>query len=257
MKKLLTLLCLAPGLALAGGAIDGTWKTKMDSLKISGPPDAYELSKGIYHCTSCVPQITIKADGADQKVSGHAYYDTLAVKIVNDHAIEKTRKKAGKVMGIVESSLSADGNMLTEEWMDYTGEKAAKVTTVSKRLSAGPAGAHAISGTWQQEQFQEASNSMVTVKYESTADGLKMTWNGQTYDAKFDGKEYPIKNDPGNTVVSLKRVNAKTIVETDRRDGKVTDVIRMTLSADGKNLSVEDADPIQNTKTSYSMTKQP
>jgi hypothetical protein len=257
MKKLLTLLCLAPGLALAGAAIDGTWKTKMDSIKMSGPADAYEISGGMYHCISCVPQITIKADGVDQKVSGHAYYDTLAVKIVNNHAIEKTRKKDGKLIGMVESSLSADGNVLTEEWLDYSGEKAAKMTTISKRLSAGPTGSHAISGTWQQEQFGEASNSMVTVKYESTPDGLKMTWNGQTYDAKFDGKQYPIKNDPGNTMVSLKRIGAKTIEETDSRDGKVTDIIRMAVSADGKSLNVEDADQIQKTKTTYAMTKQP
>jgi hypothetical protein len=256
-KKLLTLLWLAPGVALAGSVFDGTWKTNTDTFKVTGPPDAYEISQGMYHCTSCVPQIVVKADGADQKVSGHDYYDTVAVKIVNDRTVETTRKKAGKVMGTDAASVSADGKTLTDKWADYSGEKAATGTTVSKRLSAAAAGAHAISGTWQQDQFGGASDSLVKIKYESTADGLKMTWNGQTYDANFDGKEYPVKNDPGNTMVSLKRIDAKTIEETDRRGGKVTDVIRSVASADGKTLSVEDADQVRKIKMSYTMAKQP
>jgi hypothetical protein len=257
MKKLLTLLCLAPSLALAGTAIDGTWKTKVDSVKISGPPDAYEISQGMYHCTSCVPQIMVKADGTDQKVSGHDYYDTIAIKIVSDHALQTTRKKGGKIMGTDAASVSADGRTLTEEWVDYSGTKPAKGTNGSRRLTAGPTGSHAISGTWQQDQFSGASDSLVTVKYESTADGLKMLWNGQSYDAKFDGKEYPITNDPGNTMVSLKRIDANTIEETDRRGGKVTDIIRTVAAADGKSASVEDADQVHNTKMTYTMMKQP
>jgi hypothetical protein len=101
------------------------------------------------------------------------------------------------------------------------------------------------------------TTSFVTVKFESTDNGLKMEWNGQTYDAKFDGKEYLTKNDPANTMVSLKRIDANTIVETDRRGGKVTDIIRTVAAADGKSLNVEDADQIHHTKTTYTMTKQP
>jgi hypothetical protein len=257
MKKLLSLLCLAPSLALAGTAFDGTWKTKVDSVKISGPPDVYEISEGMYRCISCVPQILVKADGTDQQVSGHDYYDSIAIKIVSDRAIETTRKKASKTVATDAASVSADGKTLTEEWVDYVGAKPATETKGSKRVTAGTAGSHAISGTWQQDQFSAASDSLVTVKYESTADGLKMEWNGQTYDAKFDGKEYPTKNDPGNTMISLKRIDANTIEETDRRGGKVTDITRMVASADGKSLRVEDADQVHNTKMTYTMIKQP
>jgi hypothetical protein len=84
-----------------------------------------------------------------------------------------------------------------------------------------------------------------------------MTWNGQSYDAKFDGKEYPTSNDPGNTMVSLKRIDANTIEETDRRGGKVTDIIRSTLSSDGKSVSVVDTDPVRGTTMTYTMAKQP
>jgi len=55
----------------------------------------------------------------------------------------------------------------------------------------------------------------------------------------------------------LKRIDANTIEETDRRDGKVTDIIRITVSADGRSLSVVDTDPVRNIKMTYTMMKQP
>jgi hypothetical protein len=257
MWKLLLLLCVAPTAALAASAFDGTWKTNPDTLQVSGTPDAYEVSHGMYRCTSCVPQIKVKADGADQSVAGHEYYDSIAIRIVSNDAIEVTNKKGGKIVGTDTASVSADGKTLTDHWVDYNGPKPASGTTTSKRLTAGPAGSHSLSGTWQQNSFSSGSDALLTVKYQSTADSLKMEWNGQSYDAKFDGKEYLTKNDPGNTMVSLKRIDANTIEETDRRGGKVTDIIRTTAAADGKSLSVVDTDPVHNTKMSYTMGKQP
>ena len=257
MKKMLTLLCLVPSLALAGSVFDGTWKTKPDTIRLIGPPDAYEISQGMYHCTSCVPPIEVKADGTDQSVSGHDYYDTLAVKVVNQHTVVETRKKAGKVMNKLTDTVSADGKKLTVHWMDYTGVKVATGTGTSKRVSAGPTGSHALSGTWQQDTMMAASDTALTVKFKATADGLQNEWNGQTYDAKFDGKEYPVMNDPGKTTVSLKRIDANTVEETDRRGGKITDVYVDKVSADGKSMSVVDTDPVHKTKTTYTMMKQP
>jgi hypothetical protein len=259
MKRLLVLLCLwiAPTVVLAASALDGTWKTKADSFHVSGTPSALEINQGMYRCTSCVPPIVIKADGTDQSVTGHDYYDAVAVRIVNNNSFERTSKKGGKIAWTDSATVSADGKTLTENWVDYSGAQPAKGTTTSTRLTAGPAGSHAASGTWQQASFSDGSDSLVTVKYQSTADGLKMEWNGQSYDAKFDGKEYLTKNDPGNTMVSLKRIDANTIEETDKRAGKVTDVIRITVSADGKSLTVVDTDPVRNTKMTYTMIKQP
>ena len=257
MKRLLVLLWIAPTVALAASALDGTWKTKADSLQVSGPPDAYEISQGMYRCTSCVSPISVKADGTDQSVTGHDYYDTVAVRIIDGNSIERTTKKAGKIIGTDAATVSADGKTLTEKWVFYPGAQPAKGTNTSSRLTAGPAGSHAMSGTWQQDRFSDASDSLLTIKYQSTADGLKMEWNGQSYDAKFDGKEYLTKGDPGKTMVSLKRIDANTIEETDRRGGKVNDIVRTTVSPDGKSLAVVDTDPVQNTKMTYTMMKQP
>jgi hypothetical protein len=257
MKRLLPMMMLMPAVALCAGALDGTWKSQDETYKVTGKPMDYVLSQGMFKCNSCIPPINVKADGTDQSVTGHDYYDSISVKVVSPTAVETSRKKGGKVVATTASTVSADGKMLTDKFVDYTGAQAAKGTNTSTRLTAGPAGSHALSGTWQQSKFSEGSPTMTTVKYASTADGLKMEWNGQSYDAKFDGKEYPIKNDPGGTTVSLKKIDARTVEETDRRKGKVMDVIRTTVSADGKSAAVVDDSPPYGTKATYTMSKQP
>ena len=80
--------------------------------------------------------------------------------------------------------------------------------------------------------------------------------NGYSYDAKFDGKDYPTQGDPGHTMVSLKRIGARTIEETDKRDGKVVGVYRMTVSSDGKSIDVEYTNKERGTTTTFTMEKQ-
>ena len=46
-----------------------------------------------------------------------------------------------------------------------------------------------------------------------------------------------MQGDPGHTMVTLKRISADTIEETDKRDGKVVGIFRMTVSKDGKSIS--------------------
>lgn len=81
--------------------------------------------------------------------------------------------------------------------------------------------------------------------------------NGQSYHAKFDGKEYPIEGDPGHTMVTLKRVDANTVIETDYRQGKVTDEVRLAASKDGKTIDLTDKDAIHGQTTTITLDKQP
>jgi hypothetical protein len=89
-----------------------------------------------------------------------------------------------------------------------------------------------------------------------SGDHFSMEWNGQSYDAKFDGKEYPVTGDPGHTVVTLKRIDDNTVEETDRRNGKVTDEIRIAAAKDGKTIDVTDKDPVHGQTTTYTLEKQ-
>lgn len=124
-------------------------------------------------------------------------------------------------------------------------------------MSKGPPGSHAISGSWRITKVKSASDNGLTVTYQGTADGLKMSDpNGENYDAKFDGKDYPVQGDPGHTFVSLKRLGNDTIEETDKRNGKLVGIAKMTVSSDGKWITVVFTDRQRRTTTTYKMEKQ-
>ena len=257
MKKLLlALVLLASATLFAQTPFDGTWMTKLDTAQFPTKPDKYTLTNNKYECLTCVPKVEVKADGTDQKVTGHPYYDTVAVKIVDASSVEIIEKKDGKVMYTDKYTLPADGKTLTDNFTDNSGTQPVTGEITSTRVSAGPAGAHAMSGAWRTSKVNTISSNGLTVTYQGTADGLKMSDpNGNSYDAKFDGKEYPINGDPGRTMVTLKRIGNDTIEETDKRDGKVVGIYRMTVSSDGKQIHAQYTDKERGTTTSFTMEK--
>ena len=257
MKKLLLgLTLLASGALFAQTPFDGTWITKLDTAKFPTKPDKYNLANNIYECLTCVPKVSVKADGTDQKVTGHPYFDTIAVKVVNASSLEIIQKKDGKVIFSDTETISTDGKTLTDSWTDNSGTQPVTGHATSIRVAPSPAGAHALSGSWRTDKVDNISSNGLTTTYQGTENGLKMSdQNGNSYDAKFDGKDYPINGDPGHTMVSLKRIGNDTIEETDKRDGKVVGVLRLTVAKDGKTMHAEYDDKLHGTKTSVTMEK--
>ena len=89
-----------------------------------------------------------------------------------------------------------------------------------------------------------------------TADAFSMQSNGQSYNAKFDGKQYPVTGDPGNTKVALKKLDERTVEETDYRQGKVVDEIHIAAAADGKTVHLTDKDVAHGQTTTVIFDKQ-
>jgi hypothetical protein len=239
MKRLIALVLLVPATLFAQSAFDGTWRTDPESTQYIGH-ETFSLQNGLYRCSSCVPKIEVKADGQDHKVSGSPYYDTINVRAVDDHTVEIATKKRAKASGTTKVTASEDGKTLTTEFSFITdsGQKGSGKYD-SARVGTAPAGANKISGEWQPGKLEGASESITVVTYKATDDGLSMSDQiGDSYTAKFDGKDYPYKGDPGITTVSLKKIDANTIEETDKRNGKVIAVIRLTVAPDGQTLSV-------------------
>jgi len=258
MKKLLLCLTLlASGVLFAQTPFDGTWMTKLDTAKLPTKPDKYIVNQNMYECLTCVPKVSVKADGNDQKVTGHPYFDTLSVKVVDASSIEIIQKKDGKVMYTDTETVSSDGKSLTDKFSDTTGTQPVTGEMTSTRVGAGPSGSHAVSGSWRTSKINSVSSNGLTLTFQGTENGLKMSdQNGYSYDAKFDGKDYPLNGDPGHTMISLKRVGDATIEETDKRDGKVVGINRMTVSKDGKSIQVDYTDKLHGTSTSFTMEKQ-
>jgi len=257
MKRLLALALLTPVIAFASTAFDGNWMTKVDSIKMTGKPDVYELSNGTFTCSSCVPSWKATADGTDQPIAGHAYVDHEVIKVIDKSSVEMIDKLAGKTMQDTVLTVSADGSKMTGKFTNNYGEKTATGSFTEKRKAAGPTGSHAISGTWMQDTVSDVSDAMRLTVIKTTDNGLQISWNGQMVDAKFDGKRYAWSNDPGKTMSTFKKISDTEITEVDHRMGKITDVITWTVAADGKTISQVDSDKLHDTKTSMTLEKQP
>jgi polyisoprenoid-binding protein YceI len=251
--------CLMPSLAIAQSAFDGTWKIDLNTAKMPKKPDVMLLQSGMYHCKTCVPPISIKADGMDQKVSGHPYFDTMAIQVVDDHTVKETEKKADKVVASSTTTVAADGKTASFDFTDSSNTNAAPVTGngTMTRVAKGPAGSHAISGSWRTTTMSNMSDNGLTMTYKVDGDNLNMSSpTGQSYSAKMDGTDSPYKGDPGTTSVSVKKLGKSMLQETDKRDGKVISVAKMAISANGKSMNITVDDKLHGSSMSFVAVKQ-
>jgi hypothetical protein len=248
MNKMRTLIAagflsaaLIPVQAMADSPFDGTWKAELSSANFSKKPDVYLLKDGTYACKTCTPPYTIKADGSDQAVSGHPNFDTVAIKVVDDHTVQETDKKGGKTVGTSTTTVAADGKMADVSWTDSSstsGQPVAGKISV-KQVAAGPAGSNAISGSWVTTSVASISDNGITVTYKTDGDTLSMTNpTGESFTAKIDGTQAPFSGSPNFNTIAVKKVDARTLVLTYGRDGKVVSIRHMTVNKDGKTMSV-------------------
>jgi hypothetical protein len=263
MRKLLLIsalgVMLMPLVASAQSPFDGTWKVDMSKVDFPKKPQVYWLQDGMYECRTCVPAYKIKADGTDQAVPGHPYYDTVAIKVINDREIEETDKKAGKVVGTSKTTVTPDGNTTMFEFNDSSNTNSAPVTGKGEAVRVGkaPKGASPLSGSWRTTKIENLSENAITWTYKVSGDELTMTSpTGQTFTAKMDGTEAPMKGDPGISTVSVRKLGRNTIEQTNKRDGKVIDIVKATVSADGKSMTMADEDKLHGTSMKYSAMKQ-
>jgi hypothetical protein len=242
----------------AQSPLDGTWRTDLAQTKFSPKPLTFYTSQGWYHCTgSCNPSYDIAADGQDHAVSGHSY-DTLAITIVDDHTISTVGKKGGTVMFEQTRSVSADGKTLTVKTVDHPmgGGASATFESTGKRSGKLASGVHATSGDWIIVKQTGGGDSLLTT-YKTSGDQITMSDpTGAGYTAKLDSSDYPVHGAYGYDAVSLKKINDHTFEETDKRAGTVTDVSTMTISANGKTMTVVDTDKLTGRVDTFTATKQ-
>ena len=255
----LLIALLVPVPAIAQNAFDGTWKFNLNDAQFSKKPDVFLLQDGLYHCKTCVPPIDVKADGQDQPVSGHPYYDSASIKVVDDRTIEEVDKKNGKIVSTSRTVVARDGKTAAFEFRDSSNSNADPVAGKGSiaQVAKGPAGSHAISGSWVTAKLDTLSDNGLLVTYKVAGGSLSMTSpTGQSYVAKLDGTEAPFKGDPGTTTVSVKSIRKNTIEETDKRDGKVISVASMTVAADGKTMTLKVEDKLRGTNSQFTAAKQ-
>jgi hypothetical protein len=253
------LLFLLPVIASAQSGVDGTWRIDMNKAQLDAKPMVYELKNGMFSCSTCDPKVNIKADGTDQPVTGSPYVDTESVTVVDTNTIQREGKKNGTVSFRDTLMISSDGKAFTRKYEAHPAgtNQVVTATGMYSRLGAPESGAHAISGSWKINKWDSVSDNSLTFVYAFNGDGLNYKANtGESYSAKFDGKDYPYHGDPGTTSVSLKKIDDHTFQETYKRNGEVVGMGKVSVSADGKSLTLVSQDSRRGTTDTFVAEKQ-
>jgi hypothetical protein len=254
MKRLLIAMLTMPGALCAQSPFDGTWVIDSDSAQLSEKPEVYVLSEGTFCCFLTISKV--KADGQDHKVVPLAHADTESVRVVDAHTVEVIAKKNDKVMYTETYAVSADANTLTDVSKDSTEAEVVTVETIYQRVDKGPSGSHAISGSWRAYKTKKSRNGSV-VKYKCTKDGFSAeTPLGEKYYGKFNGQFYPTEDDPGHTLASAKLLSLNTVELTQKREGKISGILRLTVAPDGKSIHGMFVRKPDNSVSTFEMEKQ-
>jgi len=240
----------------AEASIDGTWKADLASVQIDTKPDELLLQDGKFSCATCTPAYSVDADGEFHPVD-RPYADSMAVKVDDDHHVTVTSKKGDRVTGTTTYAVSDDGKTLTIEFSDSSVPDAPPVTgsLTENRASDGPAGSHALSGSWQIAKYDNVSDEGLTFTYAVDGDKVHLsTPGGISYDAVLGGPAVPITGDTAGTTAAIARNDDGSYVETSSRDGMVISVITMTVGDDGK-MHVAQEDKRNGSSMTYDATK--
>lgn len=232
----------------------GTWKTDLASVQNDDKPRDYLLKDGVYSCSTCVPPLSVKADGAFHAVASRTSFDGISVKVVDDRTLSFVHRLDDRVVGNTTMAVSPDGNSLTLSLTDPTEPNAPPAKITETRVAAAPPGAHPVSGSWKTAVNLNMPDEALTFSFRIEGDTVHLKAPGQSYAAKLDGTEVPVEGDAEGTVVSVERLAPNILQETYKRDGKVVRVTTMTIADDGTMKGTSE-NKVQGSTTKYSARK--
>jgi hypothetical protein len=235
----LALLGLVAALQL--GAADpriGSW-VLISAQSALDPPNKLSITSlpnGVHVVSSGNSHVDFmgKWDGHDASVKGNAAFSQIELRRVDKHQVEVKEKKDGALVATVRDKLSSDGNELTSR----TSEKGrADQIAVWTRSGGTKTANNLFVGEWTQDLSKTRLRQGLALKIE--ADGKEgVRFSGEfSYSARFDGKEYDLKNS-NNDTVTLQLVDAHTVESIYRRDNQIAQRDRWVVSADGAQMTL-------------------
>lgn len=238
-------------------ALNGTWKTDLASLKYEGVSNEFVLQDGTYKCNSCIPPLTVAADGKFHAVADRPYFDSMSVKTVDDRTVESHFRKGDKEVSSRTLQVSEKGDALIMKSVDATSPNAPPIetTTALRRAGPAPAGAHAISGQWTIESTPYYSDEALNVTYRVNGNNVTMNWQGRRYTAELGGPAVAMQGDTGGTTVAVSREGANGVRETFTRAGKQVRVNTIVPSPDGRSITYTMTDTRVGSKTTWTGSK--
>ncbi|HEY4358392.1 MAG TPA: hypothetical protein VGN16_21780 [Acidobacteriaceae bacterium] len=176
---------------------------------------------------------TVSANGHQSPAPGNLGFNQIQLHRIDKHQADVKESKDGALVSTVREKLSSDGNELTSTTTS-TG-KTAQVTVWTRTGAKVPKDPFA--GEWTQDESKTRMRQGWPVKIEADGSGGVRFVGEYSYTARFDGKNYDVKNSRNDTV-ALALTDPHTVDATYRRDNQVTQKDKWQVSADGRQMTL-------------------
>jgi hypothetical protein len=184
---------------------------------------------------------TAKLNGHDTSVQGNPAFNQIELRRINKHQVEVKEKKDGAVVVTIHDKLSSDGNELTSR---TTQAGHSDKITVWKRSAGKKVANDLFAGEWTEDLSKSRMAQGMGLKIQAEGkDGVHFSGDF-SYSARFDGREYDLKNSRNDTV-ALQLVDAHTVDAIYRRDNQITEKDRWVVSPDATQMTLTTAGTLE------------
>ncbi len=184
---------------------------------------------------------TAKANGHDTPVSGNPAFDQVELHRIDKRQAEVTEKKDGAVVATIRERISNDGNELT---ITTASKGHPDQITVWTRSGGAKVSRDLLAGEWTQDLSKTRLRQGLVLKIEPDGNGGVRYLGDFSYTARFDGKQYDLKNSRNDTV-TLQLVDAHTVDSFYRRDDQLAEKDSWVVSDDGKQMTRTDTGTLE------------
>ena len=216
----------------------GSW-TLLSAQSRLDPPNRLSITPlhdGVHVVMSGETHLDFTAswNGHESSAPGNLAFNQIALRRIDKRQAEVKEKKDGAVVATVREKISNDGSELTTT--TATAGRADKITVWTR--SGGPKVPNDLfAGEWTQDLSKTRMRQGLVLKIEPDGSGGIRFLGDFSYNARFDGKQYDLKNSPNDTV-TLALVDPHTVDASYLRDNQVTQKDRWVVSADGQQMTL-------------------
>jgi len=228
-------------LAAQPGATDpriGVW-TLVSAQSSLDPPNRLSITHlhGAVHVVMSGEthfDFTANRNGHDSPAPGNLGFNQIDLHRIDKRQNEVIEKKDGALVATVRDQISKDGKELTATTTSagHPDKISVWTRTGGVKLATDP-----FVGEWTQDLRKTRLRQGLVLRIEADGSGGVRFLGDFSYTARFDGKQYDLKNSRNDTV-TLELVDPHTVDASYLRDGQVTQKDRWVVSADGQQMSV-------------------
>jgi hypothetical protein len=177
---------------------------------------------------------TAKANNQASPAPGNLGFNQIELHRVDRRQSEVKEMKDGALVATVRVKPSPDGKELTTTRI-IAGQP--DQVTVWVRTGGAKVAHDPLAGEWAEDLSKSRLRQGLTLKITPDGNGGVRFAGDYSYDARFDGKPYDLKNSRNDTV-KLQLVDPHTVAAVYLRDDQVTQKDKWVVSPDGQQLTV-------------------